>query len=92
MAKHLGLDPKTVKAIDKAALQADFDTTHYDGLRRLAIDEIAVHKGHSYMTVVLDYDTGRMVWMGEGRQIATLDTFFEAMPVAARERIEAVAI
>jgi len=92
VAKHLGLDPKTVKAVDKAALKAEFDATDYDGLRRLAIDEIAVHKGHSYMTVVLDYDTGRVVWMGEGRQIATLDAFFEAMPVAVRERIEAVAI
>ncbi len=92
VAKHLDLDPKTVKAVDKAALKAEFDATDYDGLRRLAIDEIAVHKGHSYMTVVLDYDTGRVVWMGEGRQIATLGAFFEAMPVAARERIEAVAI
>ena len=73
VAKHLDLDPKTVKTIDKAALRVAFGQTDYAGLQRLSIDEIAVRKGHSYMTVVLDYDTGRVVWMGEGRQIETLD-------------------
>lgn len=92
VARHLELDPKTVKAIDKAALEAEFGQTTYDGLKRLAIDEIAVKKGHNYMTVVLDYDTGRVVWMGEGRQNATIDAFFEAMPTEVREGIEAVAI
>ena len=92
VAHHLGLDPKTVKAIDKAALEAEFGQTTYDALKRLAIDEIAVKKGHNYMTVVLDYDTGRVVWMSEGRQSATIDKFFAAMPPEARGRIEAVAI
>jgi len=92
VARHLDLDPKTVKAIDKAALEVEFGQTTYDGLKRLAIDEIAVKKGHNYMTVVLDYDTGRVVWMGEGRQNATIDAFFEAMPTEVREGIEAVAI
>jgi transposase len=92
VARHLDLDPKTVKAIDKAALEAEFGQTNYEGLKRLAIDEIAIKKGHHYMTVVLDYDTGRVVWMAAGRQTATIDTFFEAMPTEGREGIEAVAI
>ncbi len=92
VARHLELDPKTVKAIDKAALEAEFGQTTYDGLKRLAIDEIAVKKGHNYMTVVLDYDTGRVIWMGEGRQNDTIDKFFEAMPTEVREGIEAMAI
>jgi len=92
VADHLDLDPKTIKTFDKAALESQFGKTDYTGLRRLAIDEIAVKKGHSYMTVVLDYDTGRVVWMGEGRQIATLDDFFRKMPPAVRKAICAVAI
>ena len=44
------------------------------------------------MTVVLDYDTGRVVWMGEGRQIETLDEFFKDMPENARNSIRAVAL
>lgn len=92
VAQHLDLDPKTVKAIDKAALERDFGETRYEGLQRLAIDEIAVKKGHQYMTVVLDYDTGRVVWMGAGRQIATLDEFFGNMPENVRNGLQAVAI
>ena len=92
VAEHLDLDPKTVKAIDKAALEVVFGQTCYEGLQRLAIDEIAVRKGHNYMTVVLDYDTGRVVWMGEGRQVETLDRFFENMPETVRNGIRAVAI
>ncbi len=92
VADHLDLDAKTVKALDKVALEAEFGQTTYEGLTRLAIDEIAVRKGHNYMTVVLDYDTGRVVWMGQGRQIETLDGFFKNMPENARNGIEAVAL
>ncbi len=92
VAEHLDLDPKTVKALDKAALQEEFGGTNYAGLEHLAIDEIAVKKGHNYMTVVLDHDTGRVVWMGEGRQVATLDEFFRQMPPTVRNRIQAVAM
>ena len=92
VAKHLNLDPKTVKELDKAALQQSVGPTCYDGLVRLAIDEIAVRKGHSYMTVVVDYDTGRVVWMGKGRQIETLDEFFKNMPESVRNGIQAVAL
>lgn len=92
VAHHLDLDPKTVKALDKAALEIEFGQTCHEGLSRLAIDEIAVRKGHSYMTVVLDYDTGRVVWMGEGRQIETLDEFFKNMPENVRNGIRAVAL
>jgi transposase len=92
VAHHLGLDPKTVKALDKAALETEFGKTDYAGLRRLAIDEIAVKKGHHYMTVVLDYDTGRVAWMGKGRKISTLDGFFRQMPPTVRKSIQAVAV
>jgi transposase len=92
VARHLDLDPKTVKALDKAALEVAFGETCYEGLQRLAIDEIAVRKGHSYMTVVLDYDTGRVIWMGKGRQIETLDEFFKNMPENVRNGIRAVAL
>jgi transposase len=93
VAEHLDLDPKTVKAIDKAALEVEVGRTCYEGLRRLAIDEIAVKKGRNdYLTVVLDYDTGRVVWTGKGHGVETLDAFFMSMPRPTRTRIQAVAI
>lgn len=75
VARHLKLDWKLVKACDKAVLREEFGATDTAGLRLLAVDEIALLKGFRYMTVVLDYETGRVVWMGEGRTSATLATY-----------------
>ena len=83
---------KTVKNIDKAFLEDKYGQTDYEGLRLLAVDEIAIKKGQQYMTVVIDYVTGRVVWMGKGRKKETLDAFFAGMTAEQKARIEAVAM
>lgn len=80
VARHLGIDPKTVTAIDQEFPREEFGQTDDEGLRRLAIDEIAVKKGHRHMTGVMDYLSGRVVWTGEGHDKETLDGFFAGMP------------
>ena len=49
------------------------------GLRRIGIDEISYKKGHRYITIVVDHDTGRLVWAAPGRDRKTLDAFFTAL-------------
>lgn len=93
VADHFDLDPKTVKSVDQHFLQQEFGQTDYEGLSILAVDEIALRKGQKgYMTVVLDYLTGRVVWMGEGRSKETLDAFFAGMSAEQRQAIQAVAM
>lgn len=93
VARHMELDPKTVKSVEKHFLQQEFGEADYDGLRVLAIDEIALRKGlNGYMTVVLDYLTGRVVWMGEGRSMETLNAFFAELTAEQKQGIEAVAL
>lgn len=92
VAEHLDLDPKTVKAIDKSFLEETFGQTDGHGLRILAIDEIAIRKGHHYMTVVRDYLTGRVIWMGQNRDMETLDQFFAELTDEQKQGIEAVAM
>ncbi len=48
-----------------------------DGVRRIGIDEKAWRKGHRYITVVTDHDTGRIIWAAEGRNKETLAKFFD---------------
>ena len=92
VARHLDLDPKTVKAIDKTFLEDQYGQMDAKDLQILAIDEIAVKKGHVYMTVVLDYYTGRVVWMGPGHDKETLDAFFAQMTPQQKAAIVAVAM
>jgi transposase len=65
----------------------------FDGLRRIAIDEVSYRRHHRYLTLVLDHDTGRVVWASEGaRQKTSLDGFLAALGRERAERIEAVSI
>jgi transposase len=92
VAKHLNLDWKTVKNIDKSFLEEKYSKTDYTDLTVLAVDEIAVKKGHSYMTVVLDYITGRVIWMADERKAETLMKFFEDMPKDQLQKLTAIAM
>ena len=51
----------------------------FDGLRRIGIDEISYRRGHKYLMVVVDHDTGRLVWAAAGHDRATLQTFFDLL-------------
>jgi len=62
-------------------VSSDIDA-HVDrlaGLRRIGIDEISYKRGHRYLTVVVDHDTGRLVWAAAGRDEATLQGFFDLL-------------
>lgn len=92
VADRFGLSWDTVKQIDQRALEAKYGRTDYSGLKILAVDEISVKKRHHYLTVVLDYETGRVVWTGADRTRAALAGFFAGMTEEQRAGIRAVAL
>ena len=51
----------------------------FDGLTRIGIDEISFRRGHKYLMVVVDHDTGRLVWAAEGHDRSTLQQFFDLL-------------
>ena len=59
--------------------QALAGTDGLDGLRRIGIDEISYRRGHQYLVVVVDHDTGRLVWARPGRDRASVEAFFNAL-------------
>jgi len=90
VARHLELDWKTVKGIDKQYLEAQYGQINYNGLRILAVDEISIKKGHSYLTVVLDYETGRIIYVAKDRKTKTLNRLFNKLTAKQKKSIEAV--
>jgi transposase len=90
VARHLDLDWKTVKDIDKYYLERDYGQPNLNRLRILAVDEISIRKGHRYLTVVLDYRSGRVVYIGKDRKAAALQRFFDQLSDQQRESIKAV--
>jgi transposase len=71
---------RTVGAI-VARVWADTErrVDRFANLRRIGIDEISDKRRHHYLTVVVDHDSGRLVWAAPGRDTATLRRFFDAL-------------
>ncbi|TWH65234.1 ISL3 family transposase [Micromonospora olivasterospora] len=63
------------RVVDAAAAGAD----RLAGLKRIGIDEVAYRKGQRYLTLVVDHDTGRLVWAADGRDKATVAPFFDEL-------------
>ena len=49
-------------------------------------------KGHSYLTLVSNNDTGTFVWGKEGKDTATLDCFFDELGEERSQAIEAMSM
>jgi transposase len=58
-----------------------------DGLRRIGIDEISYKRGHRYLIVVVDHDSGRLVWAAPGRDRASLRRFFDQLGAQRSARL-----
>ena len=58
----------------------------------LAVDEFAIHKGHSYATSVMDLETGDILWVGKGRTLKDFAKFFEEINADTLSTVIAVAM
>jgi transposase len=91
VAAHLNVSWDTVKDIQKRDLLRRFAKPKLKHLRHIAIDEIAVAKGHRYLTVVMDLDSGAVVFVGDGKGADALKPFWKRLR-PSRAKIEAVAM
>jgi transposase len=85
----LGWD--TVKGIVQKHLQRDYGRPSLKTLKYLAVDEIYVGKRKKFYTLVLDLETGRIVWVGHGRGQAALGRFWRGLRLS-KAKIQAVAM
>ena len=90
VARHLQVSWDVIKDIQKRYLHRHFAKPPLHHLQQIAIDEISIGRGHRYLTVVLDLESGAVVFVGEGKGTAALQPFWRAVR-AARARIQAVA-
>jgi transposase len=82
---------RTVGGIcERVCAEASGEVDLLAGLRRIGIDEISHRKGHRYLTVVVDHDTGRLVWAAAGRDRRTVEAFLDALGEERCKQIELV--
>jgi transposase len=91
VAEFTGLGWDTVKDIVKRKLKRDFGRIDLRGVRYLSIDEIYVGKKRGYYTLVMDLESGRIIWVSRGRGKAGLRGFWTRLR-RNKIRIRAVAM
>lgn len=91
VAAHLGVSWGVIKDIVKRYLHRKFSKPKLKHLKKIAIDEIAIGRGHKFKTVVMDLESGAVVYVGKGKDARALGPFFKRLK-AAKAKVEAVAI
>jgi transposase len=76
VAGHLGVGWDLVKEIQKEYLVKNYSRSNLENVEYIAIDEFAIEKGHKYMTVVYDPESGIILHAAKGKGAESLDGFW----------------
>jgi transposase len=88
----LGIGVTRLRRWDKAMLAEHLHRPDLDAVRFLLVDEKAVGRGHDYVTVVLNAETGELLHCHEGRKKASLQAFFAKLSDEQKANVQAVCV
>ncbi len=91
VAAQFGVGRDVFKDIQRRDLQRRFAKPKLKELCHIAIDEIAVAKGHRYLTIVMDLDTGVVKFVGDGKGVDALKPFWKRLR-SSGDKVAAVAM
>jgi transposase len=82
----------TVGSIAKRVQKSleDAAPSRFDNLVKIGIDETSYKKGHKYMTVVVNHETGHLIWAKKGHGEEVLSEFFKGLTTEQRASIKFV--
>ena len=92
LCRLVRVDWDTVGRVIERVMATELDPARLDKLFSVGVDEVSWRKGHSYITLVSNHDTGKFVWGKEGKDAATLDCFFDELGPERSEAIEAMSM
>lgn len=81
------LDWKSIKRIDLDYIKSTLPDISQINLRRIAIDEVAIMKGHKYVTIIRDYDTGIVIRIFFSR---CYESTTKALESLGKQRLEGI--
>ena len=90
-AKVLSVGWDLIKDIHKEHLQNRYKSPPLKDLKYLGIDEFAIRKGHNYMTIFVDLESGRILHAVEGKAGQDIEPFLKIIKRRAR-KLEAIAM
>lgn len=92
VTRLLGLSWRAVGSIIWRIVNERLDEARFEGLRVIGADEFSYRKRHRYLTVVVDHERRRVIWVSRGRGADALQGLFKRLGQSGRELIETVTI
>lgn len=86
------IDWDTVGRILERVMADGLDPDRLEGLFEIGVDDVSWRRRHKYLTLVSSHRTNTVVWGAEGRDTATLDSFFDELGPDRCEQITAVSM
>ena len=77
VAEHLSISWDVIKEIQKLHLAGRSTKPKLKHLRWLASNEISISKGHHYVTIVMDLQSGAIVCVGDEKGADSLEPFWK---------------
>ena len=68
MSNHLHISWDIIKSIHKKYLKDRYEKIDMSEVEYVSIDEFSIAKRHKYMTIIVDIQTGRIIYAIEGRK------------------------
>jgi transposase len=92
VAEYFRIGWHTVGSIARRVQEAleKEEPNRFDNLEKIGIDETSYKKGHKYMTVVVNHNTGHLIWAKKGHGKAILTEFFKELTEEQRASIKYV--
>lgn len=75
VAKFLGVSWSLVKNIHKAYLEKEYQNPDLKSIQYIGVDEFSIRKGHEYMTIFINLETGEIIHAVEGKSIENVTPF-----------------
>lgn len=91
-----GVNKNLVKEIDKERLQSKYTTNGklippLEQASYLGVDEFKLHNGHKYATIIINLETGHVLWVARGKKKQVIYDFMEYVGNKWMMNVKAVA-
>lgn len=92
VSQYMRISWRTVgRCISRTREELDPDLKRrFDGLINLGIDETSYRKGYKYITVIVNHDTGEVVWLHKDHGKEVLSLFFEQLSDKQKASIKTI--
>lgn len=85
VANLLGVSWSLIKNIHKEYLRREYQNPDIGSLRYVGVDEFSIRKGHEYMTIFINLETGEIIHAVEGKSMESVTPFLLELKEQAKQ-------